>query len=188
MRALRKKAKELGVENPSSPAGGSNGKTENYIKPDPATPNSTPSFSFSSAKRSRGAEGASSSTPTKKVKKEKGIVKLEYLGAERDEDDETGVIAPTPPSSEDGNHQPSPPLQNYGGQPRSRISPRNLAKKNYREIVNPFARLNGEHGENLFGDEKSVSEDSVGGSDGEFGVIGGGFGRGVGLIKTEPIY
>lgn len=122
--------------------GPSNQSSPAAVKSEPATP----------SKRIR---QPTSSTPKKRGKNNKGV-KAEHS------DDET-LLADTPPSS-DGQQSPSPIKK----ESQARISPRNVAKKNYKDITDPFIKLNSSH-ENLFGDSKSASEDSAG-SDGEFEV------------------
>lgn len=114
-----------------------------------------------SSKRIR--EPTSSSTPKKRGKSNKG----NNIKAEHDSDDET-VLGDTPPSSADGQEEPplSPPIGTESQQ--ARISPRNVAKKNYKDLTDPFLKFNSSH-ENLFDESKSESEDSAG-SDGEFEV------------------
>ena len=135
-------------------AGPSSQSSPTAVKSDPATP----------SKRSR---EPLSSTPKKRTKKSKGI--------KAESDDET-VLAATPPSS-DGQEAPSPIRKDA----HTRISPRNMTKKNYKDISDPSTMLNTSH-KNLFGDNKSESEDSAG-SDGEFEVP-----QSANVLETDPKY
>lgn len=109
-----------------------------------------------------------SSTPKKREKKNKGI-KAEHS------DDET-ILAVTPPSS-DG-QQPPPAIKKES---QARISPRNVARTNYKDITDPFIKLNSSN-KSLFGDSKSESEDSAG-SDGEFEVP-----KSDNTFETDPLF
>lgn len=141
MRALRSKAKGIaGPSNQSSPAAVKSAPAT--IKPDPVTP----------SKRSR---EPTSSTPKKKAKKNNGV--------KNEPSDDDTILAVTPPSS-DGELPPSPTQKDS----HPRISPRKLEKKNYKDITDPFIKLNDSH-QSLFGGSKTSSEDSAG-SDGEFEV------------------
>lgn len=154
MKALRIKAK--GIARPSSQS------SPTAVKSDPATVKSEPA---TPSKRSR---APTSSTPKKRAKKNSGV-KAEQS------DDET-ILAVTPPSS-DG-QQPSTTIENES---RARTSPRNAAKKNYKDITDPFIKLNASH-ENLFEDSKSESEDSEG-TDGEFKTP-----QSANVLETGPLF
>lgn len=160
MKNLRSKAKGIaGPSSQSSPAA---------VKPDPATVKSDPATSKSEpATPSKRTREPTSSTPKKRARKNKGV-------KHEQSDDET-IAAATPPTSSDGQQPPSPIRK----ESQARISPRNLAKKDYKDITDPFIKLNASH-ENLFGDSKSGSEDSVG-SDEEFEQSANG-------LETEPLY
>lgn len=136
-------------------SGPSNQSCPAAVKSGPVTP----------SKRTR---EPTSSTPKKRGKKNKNI-KAEHS------DDET-LLANTPPSS--NGQQPLSPI---GKESQARISPRNVAKKNYKDITDPFIKLNSSH-ENLFEDSKSESEDSAG-SDGEFEVP-----KSANTLETEPLF
>lgn len=136
-------------------SGPSNLSSSAAVRSEPVTP----------SKRTR---EPTSSAPNKRGKTSKGI-KAEHS------DDET-LLADTPPSS-DGQEPPSP----IGKESQARISPRNVAKKNYKDITDPFIKLNSSHG-NLFEDSKSESEDSEG-SDGEFEVP-----KSAKTLETEPLF
>lgn len=109
-----------------------------------------------------------SSTPKKRGKKNKDV-KAEHSDAET-------ILAATPPSS-DG-QQPLSPIRKES---QARISPRNVVKKNYKDITDPFIKLNYSH-ENLFEESKSESEDSAG-SDGEFEIP-----KSANTLETEPLF
>ena len=155
MKLLRTKAKGIaGPSNQSSPAA---------VKSEPA----------SLSKRIR---EPTSSPPKKRGKKNKGI-KAEHS------EDET-ILAVTPPSS-DG-QQPPPAIKIESQAPiqkesQARISPRNVARTNYKDITDPFIKLNSSN-QSLFGDSKSESEDSAG-SDGEFEVP-----KSANTFETDPLF
>lgn len=106
-----------------------------------------------------------SSTPKKRGKTNKGI--------KAENSDDEMPFTDTPPSS-DG-QQPLSPIRTES---QARISPRNVSKKNYKDMTDPFIKLNSSH-ENLFEDSKS--EDSAG-SDGEFEVP-----KSANTLETEPL-
>lgn len=161
MKALRSKAK--GIAGPSSQS------SPTAIKPDPATVKSEPATVKSEpATPSKRSRGPTSSTPKKRAKNNSGV-KAEQS------DDET-ILAVTPPSA-DG-QQPSTPI---GNESQARVSPRNAARKNYKDITDPFIKLNASH-ENLFEDIKSESEDSEG-TDGEFEAP-----QSANVLETEPLF
>lgn len=137
-------------------SGPSNQSSPTAVKSGPVTP----------SKRTR---EPTSSTPTKKRGKTNKGIKTEHS------DDET-LLADTPPSS-DG-QQPLSPTRTES---QARISPRNVAKKNYKDLTDPFIKLNSSH-ENLFEDSKSASEDSAG-SDGEFEVP-----KSANTLEIEPLF
>lgn len=167
MRALRTKAK--GISGPSSSSSSNQSSPANAaVKSGPVT---TP------IKRTREPNTSSSSysTPKKRGKKtNKGTIEAE------DGDDES-LLADTLPCSSNGQQQPLSPITREEP-PQARISPRNLAKKNYKDLTDPFIKLNSDH-QNLFEDTKSESEDSAWGSDGEFEVP-----KSAITLETEPLF
>lgn len=136
-------------------AGPSNQSSPTAAKSEPVTP----------SKRIR---EPTSSTPKKRGKKNKDI-KAEQS------DDETLLAVTTP--TFDGQEPPSP----ISKESQARISPRNVAKKNYKDITDPFLKLNSSH-ENLFEESRSESEDSAG-SDGEFEVP-----KSANTLEAEPLF
>lgn len=147
MQVLRKKANEMGGAPQNSPG---------------------------STKRSR---APAASTPAKKPK-----LKKELDDHDSDEDWLAHLVTPsasdengstegvkqemTPPSSADTtNAKKQVPA-------KSRVSPRKGAKKDYKSLGDPFGALKNakdSNGENIFGHDKSESEDSYA-SDGDFGT------------------
>lgn len=148
MKALRKKANEMGV----SP------------------------FSLKSAATKRPLATATG-TPVKrrKVEKTKSEIDIDeseeegkaLLATPTNSDDNEGVkIGPmTPPSSA----KPAKGKKEVHAM-KSRVSPRKAAKKDYKTLGDPYVAMenaNDSNGEKIFGEEKSESEDSAA-SDGDF--------------------
>lgn len=143
MRALRKKANDMGVAPQASP-------------------------SNSTTKRPR---GSASATPAKKAKLNK--IKEEFDDDDSDEDGNGHLVTPSSSDdTTEGMTKPMTPPPSAEKAAKSRVSPRKAAKKDYKSLGDPFVALDNaedSNGEVIFGTEKSDSEDSAA-SDGEFGA------------------
>lgn len=151
MKALRKKANEMGVSPQVSPGS-------------------------STAKRPR---APAPGTPAKKPK-----LKKTQKGVDDQDSDDGKALLVTPTSSDDSGSTEvvkqamTPPSSaettkaKKAVRAKSRVSPRKGAKKDYKSLGDPFATMdnvNDSSGENIFGHDKSESEDSAA-SDGDFGT------------------
>lgn len=148
MKALRKKANDMGVA------------------PEASSSNST-------TKRSR---GTAPTTPVKKAKLNK--TEKVFDDDDSDEDGNGHLVTPsssddlTEGMTKPMTPPPSAEIIKAKKTVKSRVSPRKAAKKDYKTLGDPFVALdNAENssGEVIFGTDKSESEDSAA-SDGEFGA------------------
>lgn len=115
----------------------------------------------STKKRSRAPP--TPTTPTKKPKLSKYYQELD--DHDSDEDGMAHLITPSSDGAEDV--EPSPAETTQGA--KSRVSPRQKAKQDYKSLGDPFVAMENadSNGEKIFGHDKSESEDSAA-SDGEF--------------------